>query len=260
MLVAGAGIVAVAIEGIFCLAMAAPIALLLATLGALIAYFVQNRRWSGGPAHAGLAMLLLCVPLLMGAEYVSPQMEPQFEVHTQIEVAAPPEKVWKQVVSFAKIPPPREWLFRVGVAYPIRAEILGQGVGAERHCVFSTGAFVEPIEVWDEPRLLKFSVTSNPPPMQEWTPYRHIAPLHLRGYFISNGGQFLLTPLADGRTRLEGTTWYRHSMWPATYWRLWSDAIVHEIHLRVLRHVKGLAEADAAGQAPAAEADSRMRR
>src|SRR2546430_5741809 len=36
--------------------------------------------------------------------------------------------------------------------------------------VFSTGPFVEPIEVWDEPRLLKFGVTANPAPLDELTP------------------------------------------------------------------------------------------
>jgi hypothetical protein len=41
---------------------------------------------------------------------------------------------------------------------------------------------------------------------------------------------------------LEGTTWYRHGLWPAEYWRWWSDAIIHRIHLRVLRHVRMLAE------------------
>jgi hypothetical protein len=124
----------------------------------------------------------------------------------------------------------------------MRAEIFGSGPGAERHCVFSTGAFVEPIEVWDEPRLLRFSVTSNPPPMEEWTPYPAVHPPHLDGYLVSNGGQFLLEPLEDGRTRLSGTTWYRHSMWPEGYWKLWSDAVIHRIHLRVLRHIKGQAE------------------
>src|SRR5207245_959328 len=39
------------------------------------------------------------------------------------------------------------------------------------------------------------------------------------------------TPLPGGRTRLQGTTWYRHRMWPAGYWRLWCDAVVHRIHL-----------------------------
>jgi len=147
------------------------------------------------------------------------------------------------VVAFSEIPAPQEWMFRAGIAYPIRAEMLGTGVGAERHCVFSTGAFVEPIQVWDEPRLLKFSVTSNPAPMEEWTPYSHIEPPHLHGFLESEGGQFLLTPLPNGGTRLEGTTWYKHGLWPAAYWRVWSDAIIHRIHLRVLLHIRDEAEA-----------------
>ena len=51
---------------------------------------------------------------------------------------------------------PDEWLFQTGLAYPVRAEIQGRGVGRVRTCEFSTGPFVEPIEVWDEPRLLRF--------------------------------------------------------------------------------------------------------
>ena len=31
-------------------------------------------------------------------------------------------------------------------------------------------------------------------------------------------------------------------MWPARYWRAWSDRLIHEIHLRVLRHVRTLSE------------------
>jgi hypothetical protein len=58
----------------------------------------------------------------------------------------------------------------------------------------------------------------------------------------SAGGQFLLTPLPGGRTRLEGTTWYRHGLAPAEYWRLWSDEIIHKIHMRVLKHIKEEAE------------------
>jgi len=106
-----------------------------------------------------------------------------------------------------------------------------------RRCVFSTGAFIEPIEVWEAPRLLKFSVEQNPAPLEEWTPYEHVTPPHLRGFLVSRGGQFHLVPLPGGRTLLEGTTWYRHTMWPAAYWRLWSDHIIHQIHLRVLRYI-----------------------
>ena len=126
----------------------------------------------------------------------------------------------------------------------MHATITGHGPGAVRRCVFSTGPFVEPITIWDEPRLLKFDVTENPPPMQEWTIYAAIHPTHLHGFLVSNGGQFLLTPLPKNRTRLEGTTWYRHSMWPVEYWRVWSDYIIHSIHMRVLEHVKSEAEAE----------------
>jgi len=62
-----------------------------------------------------------------------------------------------------------------------------------RQCIFSTGPFAEPIEVWDEPRLLKFGVTANPAPLNELSPYGNIQPAHLHGYFVSKQGQFLLT-------------------------------------------------------------------
>src|SRR5256884_2188748 len=106
----------------------------------------------------------------------------------------------------------------------------------------STGPFVEPIEVWDEPHLLKFGVTASPAPLNELTPYGHIDAPHLHGYFVSEEGQFLLTALPGGRTRLEGATWYHNAMWPATYWHWWSDYIIRKIHSRVLEHIRAQAE------------------
>ncbi|HEV2699802.1 MAG TPA: hypothetical protein VGU90_17555 [Terriglobales bacterium] len=238
MAVLGTGLLAFAIEGAICIAMAAPIAVPLAAFGGMCGYLVQRQRWSQSGAPAFLSIILLFVPGVQWTEHALGPARQSFVVRSAIEINAPPEKVWQQVVAFSEISPPKEWLFRAGIAYPIRAEIAGHGPGAERHCVFSTGAFVEPIEIWDEPRQLKFSVTANPPPMEEWSPYAHIAPPHLHGFLVSNGGQFLLTPLPGGRTRLEGTTWYRHGLAPAGYWRLWSDVIIHKIHMRVLTHIK----------------------
>ena len=238
----GAALIGLAFEGMVCLIMATPIALPLAAFGGLCAYHVQRRRWFQTDAPVVLSVLLIFVPGVEWTEHAAVRPSPTFVVHTAIDVQAPPEKVWHEVVAFSEIPPPTEWMFRAGIAYPIRAEMVGSGIGAERHCVFSTGAFVEPIKIWDEPRLLKFSVTSNPPPMEEWTPYSHIEPPHLHGFLESEGGQFLLTPLPNGGTRLEGTTWYRHGLWPAAYWQVWSDSIIHRIHLRVLRHIRDEAE------------------
>jgi uncharacterized membrane protein YhaH (DUF805 family) len=234
-------LLAFAVEGVVCILMAAPTAVPCAWAGALLAYALHRppkRRETSQVFPA----LLLALPALMAAEHATLPPPPVYTVQTALEIDAPPETVWRQVVSFAELPPPEELLFRIGIAYPMRAEIEGEGPGAVRHCVFSTGPFVEPIEVWDEPRLLKFSVTDNPSPMEEWTPYQAVHPPHLEGYLVSSGGQFLLERLPGGRTKLEGTTWYRHSLWPAAYWRIWSDAVIHRIHLRVLRHIKGNAE------------------
>ena len=232
----------VAIEGAICLAMAAPLASGLALLGGSLGYMIQAAHWGRRNAPAILSMAVLLTPGFYGVEHFTRPQPGIFDVTSSTEINAPPAEVWQRVVAFAEIPPPREALFRAGIAYPLRAEIVGHGPGAIRHCVFSTGPFVEPIIVWDEPRLLRFKVTANPAPLNELTPYGHIEPQHLHGYFESHQGQFLLTELTAGRTRVDGTTWYSHSMWPEAYWHWWSDYIIHRIHMRVLEHIKAQVE------------------
>lgn len=236
------GLVGVAVEGIFCLVMAAPLAVVLAALGGAVGFLIQRRAEIMHTAPSMMLVLMVFIPTLMQAESLSGPEPPLFAVTTAVEIEAPPEAVWKQVVSFSELPPPDELIFRLGIAYPTRATIDGRGTGAVRRCQFSTGAFIEPIEIWDEPRRLRFSVAANPPPMREWTPYAEVRAPHLSGFLVSRQGEFLLTPLGGGRTLLTGTTWYQHHMWPAGYWQLWSDAMIHRIHRRVLRQIQRLAE------------------
>ncbi len=235
--IAGGSILVFGLEGLFCLAMAFPIAAGGAILGALVGRMVA--RGSGAPAQ--LAIVLFALPLLAGAES---RLQPPAagEVRSAIEIDAPPERVWPNVIGFSELPAPEEWMFRIGVSYPQRARIEGRGVGAVRHCEFSTGPFVEPITTWDEPRRLSFDVTAQPAPMEEWSPYRHIAPPHLDGYLRSRRGEFRLIALEDGRTRLEGSTYYELEMFPAPYWAFYSDHLIASIHGRVLRHIKRLSE------------------
>ncbi|MCI0586045.1 MAG: DUF805 domain-containing protein [Planctomycetes bacterium] len=229
-----------AVDGLVCLAMAIPLVLVGALVGAFVGWSAAERR--GTIPGAPLALL----PLLFLAESLSPLRRPEPRpVETAVIVDAPPEVVWNRVVAFPPLPPPTEILFRLGVAAPMAARIEGEGVGAVRRCVFTTGEFVEPIEVWDPGRELAFSVLSQPDPMRELTLWRGARPPHLDGYLESTRGQFLLEALPDGRTRLVGRTWYRTNMAPEGYWRLWADAFIEAIHLRVLRHVAALAEVDA---------------
>jgi hypothetical protein len=240
----GGALVALAVEGVLCVTMAAPIAILLALLGGSIGYVIQNRPLRQGEVPTMMLVLILTPPGLMGAESLSPPDSQRFEVRTSIKIEAAPEQVWQQLISFPPLPEPEQWLFRLGIAYPIQSSIQGRHVGALRHCLFSTGTFIELIEVWDEPRVLRFSVASQPPPIRELTPYAEIQPRHLGSYFHPEGAQFQLVGLPGGRTLLEGASWYRHDIWPTAYWRLWSDLILHQIHWRVFQHIKSLAEQD----------------
>jgi hypothetical protein len=242
LLAANCGLLALGADGIICIGMSLPLTVPLGAIGGWVAYRARN---SEVPSTGTTAFLLL-IPLSAGTlGFDVTAKPPVFEVRTSVEIAASPERVWKNVISFSEIPAPDEWFFKAGVAYPEQAHIVGSGVGAVRYCEFSTGPFVEPIQVWDAPRLLRFGVTSNPPPLEEWSPYPNISPKHLHGYMVSEQGEFRLTPLPNGHTLLEGTTRYRHGLWPAQYWRLWSDAIIHRIHRRVLDHIRTLAEAEA---------------
>jgi uncharacterized membrane protein YhaH (DUF805 family) len=238
--VTGGALILTAVEGAFCVLMTAPIALVIALLGGVAGRYIALRDPS---RDVNALAALIVIPVIASADATRPPT-PLREVRSSVEIDAPSDVVWRHVIAFSPLDEPPALVFRLGIAYPLRAEIIGRGVGAVRHCVFSTGAFVEPITGWEPGRRLAFDVTAQPPPLQEWSPYAGLAPPHLDGYFLSRRGEFRLVPLAGGRTRLEGSTWYEMRLYPEGYWVLFADLLVSRIHERVLRHVRALAEAD----------------
>jgi uncharacterized membrane protein YhaH (DUF805 family) len=241
LLVAGS-LLLFAVEGMLCVAMAFPFAVPIALMGALFGReLARQKRRNIAPA----TLAVLAIPSLAALESRLPAPPPPVhEVVSSVDVAASPEVVWRHVLSFDELPPPHEPLFRLGVAYPQRATIRGHGVGALRRCEFSTGAFVEPITVWDAPRRLTFDVTEQPDPMRELSPWRHVVAPHVADGFRAIRGEFRLAALPDGRTRLAGSTWYVLRIQPRSYWSLWADGFVRVIHLRVLEHIRREAETE----------------
>ena len=238
LLIAGAAF-ALGTEGVVCLLMLMPMGLGLALMGGLVGRWIATHQ-PGSIRSASLALMMLPVTSALEDD---PRVESLREVVTAIEIDAPPDVVWRQVIAFPRLAEPEELMFRLGVAYPIHAEIHGTGVGAIRYCVFSTGTFVEPITAWEPDRRLAFDVTESPPPLRELTPYE-LAPPHLEGYLAPKRGEFRLLLLPDGRTRLEGSTWYEQRLQPEGYWSIYSDHIIAKIHNRVLEHIKTLSERD----------------
>ena len=232
----GCSLLLLGTEGLVCLFMALLVALPFAFVGGATAYALVNMRQTRNTVAAAL----LVVPLLAPTEMKFHHGPEHFSVKSSIDIAAPPSVVWNHVVAFSEISEkPSSPILLTGIAYPIHATITGTGVGAVRQCVFTTGAFEEPIDVWDAPYLLRFSVAKQPPVMHEMSWVPDLQPPHVaQEYLRSRKGQFQLTALPNGHTLLEGTTWYDLEYWPSSYWHLWSDAIIHRIHMRVLEHIK----------------------
>ena len=235
-LLLGGLLLAGAVEGIICLIMAAPLALILAISGGLLGYWVCRLRGANSPITFVLIVGLTPLGGTMERALLPPASV--FQVVTSVDIETTPERVWKTVLQPTTLAPPTQFLLRAGVGYPLASHIEGFGNSAIRYCDFSTGKLVEPVEVWDEPRELRFGVVENPIPMQEWTPYAHLHPPHLDGFLVTRQGRFRLIPLANGGTRLEATTWYQHHLWPEQYWRWWSDDIIHGIHRMVLEDIR----------------------
>jgi uncharacterized membrane protein YhaH (DUF805 family) len=227
-----------ALEGVICLAMSLPLSLALATMGSMFGAAIAKYS---KPNAVSPSLLLFALPILPWAEsaFMSPHQD---SVLSSIVIDAPATQVWPHVIKFSDLPKTDDWLFKLGVAHPLRARIEGQGEGAIRHCEFSTGSFVEPITTWNEPHHLAFDVKYQPQPMKELTFYDHLDAPHLDGYFRSVKGEFRLTQTSDGKTLLEGRTWYEMDMQPGWYWQMYGRWFIHRIHGQVLAHIKNLAE------------------
>jgi len=112
------------LEGAVCLLMALPLALPFSIAGGLVAYYCLNsRRVPLTPP--GVAACVAVLPLLMFVEHAERLQPPVRPVVTSIVVNAPVHVVWNNVIAFSPLPPPTEWIFHTGIAYPIGTTISG---------------------------------------------------------------------------------------------------------------------------------------
>ena len=124
-----------ALDGLICLLMALPLALVLALIGTALGRLVGSVV--GGSTGATIASLLpLSFPFLVGFEDAITPAPVIREVTTSVLIDGRIEDVWNTVIAFPEITEKPGIIFRLGIAYPIKAHIEGEGVGAIRYCVF----------------------------------------------------------------------------------------------------------------------------
>jgi uncharacterized protein YndB with AHSA1/START domain len=150
-----------------------------------------------------------------------------------IVVNAPPAEVWKYVVAYKRIETrSKYWLFRIGMPSPVQSTADGYYLGAKRKCVFSNGyVFDEKIVTYEENKDLTFNITNQPRDPE------------IMGHIDILRGQFLLKDNHNGTTTLTGNSWYRLYVFPVWYYDIWAESVTRNVHLRVMEHIKQLAEA-----------------
>lgn len=227
-----------AIEGVICLVMAAPFAWLIALVGAVAGHGV-GKLGRGSRGTSRMAVVLL--PMMFMVEAAAPRTV-AFGDSRSVVVDAPADVVWAQVLDMREIAAPPSLPFRLGVAYPVRGVVVGEGVGAMRYGYFSTGKATERITDWRPGRVLAFDILSEPASIRELSPYGPIQTPHSDGYFRSIDARIGLEPLSDGKTRLTLTTNHEMDLQPAAYWLPMARWIVRENKARVLGQMKAQAE------------------
>ena len=213
-------------EGIICLVMAFPLLFLLVLAGGLL-----GRVWfKGNPSQLQVSVLPLLVLLTLTEPFT--RVDRMGVVTDEILIHAPPARVWPQITAFPAIPePPRFWLFRLGLPYPVATTTAGDFVGADRRCIFSRGAvFKESVARITPERELTFDILEAPPDPE------------LLGHLALQRGQFLLHDNGDGTTTLTGSSWYSLHVRPVWYFDWWTHYVFRAVHLRVMEDVKRRAE------------------
>jgi hypothetical protein len=225
-----------ALEGLACILLIAPLAAVLAILGGLIGRAMARNRDSKTQPLMSIALL----PLIFAVESAIP---PSMTMETQqsIEISADRNSVWKALTSDAPVDKPAGLVGFAGLAYPIESHLVGSGRGAERLGVFSTGLSRERVTRWEPGVSLGFRVEKQPPAMEEMSPYRKVHAPHLEGYFDTTQTSFTLRTLPNGSTLLTARATHILRIDPVLYWEPIARWAIKQNVNRVLADIKAKA-------------------
>lgn len=216
-------------EGVVCLVIVFPALYAVILMGVLL-----GRLWFR-PNYTKLQLTIFPLLALLTLGEAAYHTEVRAVVTDEILIRATPDKVWPHVLAFPEIPDkPGYWIFRLGLPYPTETTNGGDFVGADRQCKFSNGIVIKEKVAEFVPReKLTFDVAEQPTDPEAY------------GHITLHRGQFVLRDNRDGTTTLTGSSWYTLHVRPRWYFDLWTRDMTRAVHLRVMNHVRRLAEEEA---------------
>jgi hypothetical protein len=232
-------------EGIICIMLWVPLFMVLASLGGLVGgwvgFYLRRRRGRAVILGALLVLPFVTAPL----EHRLPLPDEHRVVHTEIEIAASPEVVWRNIERVPAIRPEEQgWsvFHAIGFPRPVEATLSHEGIGGVRHASFEGGVvFVETIDDWQPGRRLSFSIATDPESIPQTTLDEHVT---VGGpFFDVLRGEYEIEPVAPGRVVLHLASTHRLSTHFNLYSGLWTDLIMRNVQEYILEILKRRCEA-----------------
>jgi hypothetical protein len=236
-----------ALEAAICIAMALPILIVMASGGGLITFLIF-KRFAESANTTMLSLVLLAPFVFAPIESQFPVTDSYRTVHTQIEIAASPESVWRNIIRVAPIQDNERtfsWLFDMfGAPKPQEATLESERVGVMRQGKFAGGLFFhEKIVVWQPNERLDFEITAD-----NQIPHNTLASLapwsEIGGqYFAVPVASYHLEPIGNGKLILHLNSTHRLTTRFNDYGGVWTDWGMREFQNQILYVVKARAEA-----------------
>ncbi len=223
-------------EGAICIIMILPTFLAMAMVGGLFYGLIKDA------GSSRLSVLVLSAVLFLpyaGAPLESRWADPTQlrSVETAIEIPAPAEKVWPQIIRVRKFEPEEHGfslVHAIGFPRPVEATLSHPGVGGVRLASFEGGVvFVETIDAWEEGKSLSFKIAADPDSIPQKTLDEHVT---VGGpFFDVLRGTYKIETLGPSAVRLHLKSDYRLTTPFNFYSSLWTDFIMRDIQNYILR-------------------------
>jgi hypothetical protein len=217
-------------EGWICCALATPLLLLFALIGALLGHNV--RLWllkKNIKVISKFLMLGLAMMFLVGAKTIEkPYLNSRLEIfNSSVTVHVTPEKAWDLIKSIERVDTHKPLMLAIGLPVPQSCTLDKEGVGGKRICYFNQGIIAQEITEWNPPRFMKVKITESTLPGRHWLK------------FVDASYEFI--PQGDKTLVVRATT-ISSRLYPRWYWRQFEEYGIQSEHEYVLSDLVRRAE------------------
>ena len=230
------------LEGSICIIMALPAFMFFASLGGLLAgwlnRFITHRKNSTLLSVAFLPLLLAPVEI----NFLDSSRT--YTVENSMVIQASPEVVWSQLANVSTIDQdelPFSLTHFIGVPRPIAANMDAAGIGAVRTSTWEKGVeFKEVITDWVPNYKMSYTFDIDPDAIPDDALDKHVK---LGGeYFSPIKGEYRITQNETGHTVLHLNTTLLDNTNFGIYSRVWGEVIFQDFHTSLLKLMKSRAE------------------